>query len=55
MKTVEGFLVSLGVLLVMLIALYGLSHLIIQFAPQPISGWAGSVVQRSTPSGWSNS
>lgn len=55
MKTIEGFLVSLGVLLVMLIALYGVSHLVIQFAPSPLNQWAGNIVQRSTPSGWSNS
>jgi hypothetical protein len=51
-KAVEGFLFSLGVLLIMLIALYGLSSLIIKFAPQPVSGWFSTLVQKSAPSGW---
>jgi hypothetical protein len=54
-KVAEGFLVSLGVLAVMLIAFYGLSHLIIRFAPSPVSGIVSSVVQRTTAAGWSNS
>lgn len=51
-KTAEGFLFSLGVLLFMLIALYGLSHLIIRYSPQPLSGVVQNIVDRSTPSGW---
>ncbi len=54
-KTVVGFLVSLGVLAFMLIALYGASHLIIQFAPSPVSGLVQKGIARTTPSGWSNS
>jgi len=55
MKVAEGFLMSLGVLAVMLVALYGISHLIIQFAPSPVSGWVQTAVQKTTASGWSNS
>lgn len=55
MKIAQGFLTSLGVMAVMLIAFYGLSHLIIQFSPSPISGWATTIVQKTTPAGWSNS
>lgn len=53
-KTVEGILYTLGVFLVMLIALYGVSHLIITYSPSPISGWFSKAVSYSTPAGWSN-
>lgn len=52
LKTGEGFLFSLGILLVMLIALYGVAHLIIRFSPQPLSGIINNIVLRSTPGGW---
>jgi len=51
-KTAEGFLFSLGILLLMLVALYGVSHLIIRFSPQPISDVINNIVSKSTPGGW---
>jgi len=51
-KTAEGFLFSLGVILIMLIALYGVSSLIVRFSPQPISGFVSGLVSKSTPAGW---
>lgn len=52
LKTAEGILYSLGILLIMLIALYGASHLIIRFSPAPISGWFTKIVNYSSPAGW---
>lgn len=52
LKTAEGFLFSLGVFLVMLIALYGVSSLLVRFSPQPISGFFSTLVSKSTPGGW---
>jgi hypothetical protein len=52
LKTAEGLLFSLGVLLIMLIALYGVSHLIIKFSPAPVSGWFSKIVNYSSPAGW---
>lgn len=52
LKTAEGILFSLGVLLIMLIALYGTAHLIIRFSPAPISTWFSKIVSYSSPAGW---
>jgi hypothetical protein len=54
-RTAEGLLFSIGVLLIMLIALYGVASLIIRFSPQPVSGWLSKLVSYSTPAGWSMS
>lgn len=52
LKSLERLGVYLGVLLVSLIMLYGISSLIIKFSPTPVSSWARAIVKRSTPSGW---
>lgn len=52
LKTGESILLYLGILLVSLVVLYGLSGLVIKYAPSPVNGWFGSLVGRSTPAGW---
>ncbi len=55
LKTGEGVLFYLGVLLVSLIALYGLAHIVIRYSPQPLSDIINGIVSRSTPGGWTGS
>jgi len=52
LKALEKFAVYLGLLLVSLVMLYGLSSLVIKFSPAPVSGWASALIKRSTPAGW---
>lgn len=52
LRSLEKFGVYLGLLLVSLVMLYGLSSLIIKFSPAPVSTWARALIKRSTPSGW---
>jgi hypothetical protein len=51
-KSAEGILFSLAMLLVALLLLYGVSHFIIRFSPTPVSGWFSGIISRTTPSGW---
>jgi Na+-transporting methylmalonyl-CoA/oxaloacetate decarboxylase gamma subunit len=54
-KTVEGILFSLGVLAIMLIALYGTAHLIVRFSPSPVNAWFTKALSYTSPAGWTTS
>lgn len=48
----RGILVSAGILLVMLIVVFGVLHAVEKFAPAPISTAANWASDHASPSGW---
>jgi hypothetical protein len=49
----RGILVSAGILLVMLIVLFGVLHAVEKFAPAPLSTAANWASDHASASGWS--